>query len=193
MSCKHEAQMAKTFPEGFASFFTVFLQFQFLQKSFQSCTISVLHQHFIPLPCWFRSDRISNFVHSTDIPLLLPNYKPRHYCVLMQTSIDTHITGSPSAHCSMQNTQGDWILSGRGGLGEHQTTWLIRQCADCICFPFVSRHLRWRHSVVIKPLSETELDKSWSGSSGSIMRTRDSSWQVPMNKNGTPPPMNILL
>lgn len=82
----------------------------------------------------------------------------------------TLVTGSPSAHYSVQNTHGDGILCGRGGLGEHQTTWLIRQCANCICFLFVSRHLHWRHSVVIKPLSETELDKSWSGSSGSIMR-----------------------
>lgn len=198
------ALVIEPFLKGLYNYSLCFFSFSFFKGLFKA----VLYQsyinkvcfpletiyYFIPLPCLFCSDRISNFVHRTDIPLLLPNYKPRCYCVLMQTYIDTHVTGSPSVHCGVQNTHGDGILSGRGGLGEHQTTGLIRQCADCICFPFVSRLLRCRHSVVINPLSETELDKSWSGSSGSIMRWEQ---ELPVDKCQWTkiglPPMNILL
>lgn len=77
---------------------------------------------------------------------------------------------SISAWWSVQNTHGDRVLSGRRGVGEHQTTWLIRQCVDCICFPFVSHRLHWRRSAVIKPLSESEIGESWGERHGSIMR-----------------------
>lgn len=108
---------------------------------------------------------------------------------------------SPSAHCSVQNTHGDGILSGGRGLEEHQTTWLIRQCVDCICFPFVSHRLHWRHSVVIKPLSETELDKSSSHGVKAVAALCDENKSCrktsvcrTMRENGTPPPIrNILL
>lgn len=101
---------------------------------------------------------------------LFSNYKPLLHCVLMQTCIYIHFTVSPSAHCRVQNTHGDRVLSGRRGVGEHQTTWLIRQCVDCICFPFVSHRLHWRRSAVIKPLSETEIGESWGERHSGIMR-----------------------
>lgn len=73
-------------------------------------------------------------------------------------------------HRGVQNTHGDGALSGRRSAGERQTTWLIRQCVDCICFPFVSHRLHWRRSAVIKPLSESEMGESWGKRRGSIMR-----------------------
>lgn len=76
--------------------------------------------------------------HSPYITSPFPNYKIVLYCVHMQMCI---YICSPSAHCSVQNTHGDRVLSSRRGLGEDQTTWLIRECDDCICFSFIPHHL----------------------------------------------------
>lgn len=120
-------------------------------------------------PCLLCSNKTHNTLHRR-VPLPLSNYKPPLHCVHMQTCIYICVPASPSAHRGVQNTHGDAALSGRRSAGERQTTWLIRQCVDCICFPFVSHRLHWRRSAVIKPLSESEMGESWGERHGSIMR-----------------------
>ena len=78
----------------------------------------------------------------------------------MQTSIYICCTASPSGHCSVQNTHEDGVVSIRSGVGLDQTTWLIRQCLDCICFLFVSHRLHLRYSVVIKLQSERVMGRA---------------------------------
>ncbi len=128
-------------------------------------------------------------------PYLFPiKSKLMLHCVHMQTCIYVHFALSPSALCSVQNTHGGEVFSSRRGVGEDQTTWLIRQCVDCICFPFVSHRLHWRRSAVIKPLSETETGESWG--EHYEMRTTDTEWQElgrTMQGSGNPPIRNILL
>lgn len=164
-------------------------------------SIRVKHLHFAFgcfSVCFVQTELIMLCITVPTYLYLFSNYKPLLHCVLMQTCIYIHFTVSPSAHCRVQNTHGDRVLSGRRGVGEHQTTWLIRQCVDCICFPFVSHRLHWRRSAVIKPLSETEIGESWGEAPQRHyeMRTTAAEWQElgrTMQGNGNPPIRNILL
>lgn len=94
-----------------------------------------------------------------------------HCCIVcICKPVFTFTSLSVHQHIVVCRTHKDRVVSSRRGVGEDQTTWLIRQWVDCICFPFVSHRLHWRRSVVIKPLSETETGESWGECHSSIMR-----------------------